>query len=282
MAKSRDAFRTISEVAEWLDIQAHVLRFWESKFTQVKPVKRAGGRRYYRPQDMMLLGGIKKLLHEDGMTIKGAQKLLREQGVKHVSSLSHALDDDDTVEAVAVEVPAETPVEPAAELAAVVTPLFEALPEQSAPEAETAEAVEISSEDVTPEATQEEPPADLFAEEAPVLDDDAVEETPQIDTQSIDEAATDVLVAEVAPEGALASETVAEPEVAAQTTDDATDASDETQAPAADIEADPDETLEDFVAHLRRATHIHPAQAAQAAALAARFAALYAPELESA
>ncbi|MFW2543982.1 MerR family transcriptional regulator [Primorskyibacter sp. 2E107] len=88
MAKSRDAFRTISEVADWLDTPAHVLRFWESKFTQVKPVKRAGGRRYYRPADMELLGGIKKLLHDDGLTIKGVQKVLREQGVRHVSSLS--------------------------------------------------------------------------------------------------------------------------------------------------------------------------------------------------
>lgn len=91
MAKSADAFRTISEVAEWLDTPAHVLRFWESKFTQVKPVKRAGGRRYYRPQDMRLLGGIKKLLHDDGMTIKGVQKLLRDSGIKHVSSLSPPL-----------------------------------------------------------------------------------------------------------------------------------------------------------------------------------------------
>ena len=93
MDKSPDAFRTISEVADWLGIQAHVLRFWESKFTQVKPVKRAGGRRYYRPADMLLLGGIKKLLHEDGMTIKGVQKVLRGQGVATVSELSQALDD---------------------------------------------------------------------------------------------------------------------------------------------------------------------------------------------
>ena len=87
-AKSRDAFRTISEVADWLDVPAHVLRFWESKFTQVKPVKRAGGRRYYRPADMDLLGGIRKLLHDDGMTIRGVQKILREKGVRHVSDLS--------------------------------------------------------------------------------------------------------------------------------------------------------------------------------------------------
>lgn len=99
MAKSADAFRTISEVAEWLEVPAHVLRFWESKFTQVKPVKRAGGRRYYRPADMRLLGGIKALLHDEGMTIKGAQKLLREEGVQHVAALSQGLDDaiDETV-----------------------------------------------------------------------------------------------------------------------------------------------------------------------------------------
>jgi DNA-binding transcriptional MerR regulator len=88
MKKSPDAFRTISEVAEWLDTPAHVFRFWESRFTQIKPIKRAGGRRYYRPTDMLLLGGIKKLLHDGGMTIKGVQKLLREKGVKHVQSLS--------------------------------------------------------------------------------------------------------------------------------------------------------------------------------------------------
>ncbi|MFT6444647.1 MULTISPECIES: MerR family transcriptional regulator [Sulfitobacter] len=92
MPKSPDAFRTISEVAEWLEIQAHVLRFWESKFTQVKPIKRAGGRRYYRPNDMLLLGGIKRLLHEDGLTIKGVQKVLREEGMGHVAALSAPLD----------------------------------------------------------------------------------------------------------------------------------------------------------------------------------------------
>ncbi len=99
MSKSPDAFRTISEVADWLGVQAHVLRFWESRFTQVKPVKRAGGRRYYRPNDMRLLGGIKKLLHEDGITIKGVQRILREQGVAHVSSLSPSLDEPAASEA---------------------------------------------------------------------------------------------------------------------------------------------------------------------------------------
>ena len=119
MAKSPDAFRTISEVADWLGIQAHVLRFWESKFTQVKPVKRAGGRRYYRPGDLDLLAGIKQLLHDDGMTIKGAQKLLREKGVKHVAGIGAAIlstgdvapDSAPVIEAVAkpVETPAPAP-----------------------------------------------------------------------------------------------------------------------------------------------------------------------------
>ena len=88
MAKAPDAFRTISEVAEILDTPAHVLRFWESKFTQLRPVKHTGGRRYYKPADVALLAGIRKLLREDGMTIRGVQKLLRERGVKHVSSLA--------------------------------------------------------------------------------------------------------------------------------------------------------------------------------------------------
>ena len=82
--KSAAAFRTISEVASDLDIPAHVLRFWESKFTQVKPLKRGGGRRYYRPEDIELLRGIRELLYTDGYTIKGVQKLLREGGVKQV------------------------------------------------------------------------------------------------------------------------------------------------------------------------------------------------------
>lgn len=90
--KAREAFRTISEVADWLDVPAHVLRFWESKFVHIKPVKRAGGRRYYRPDDMRLIGGIKKLLHDDGLTIRGVQKILKEEGAKHVIALSPPLD----------------------------------------------------------------------------------------------------------------------------------------------------------------------------------------------
>lgn len=86
--KAPGAFRTISEVAEELDVPQHVLRFWESKFNQLKPVKRGGGRRYYRPEDVALIRAIRKLLYDDKFTIKGAQKLFREQGVRKVVTLA--------------------------------------------------------------------------------------------------------------------------------------------------------------------------------------------------
>jgi DNA-binding transcriptional MerR regulator len=92
VTKSSDAFRTISEVAAWLETRAHVLRFWESKFDAVSPVQRTGGRRYYRKSDMTLLGGIKFLLHERGMTIKAVQKLLKDEGVAHLQSFSPKID----------------------------------------------------------------------------------------------------------------------------------------------------------------------------------------------
>lgn len=78
--KSADAFRTISEVADELDLPQHVLRFWETRFSQIKPLKRGGGRRYYRPADVDLLKGIRHLLYEERYTIKGVQKILRENG----------------------------------------------------------------------------------------------------------------------------------------------------------------------------------------------------------
>jgi DNA-binding transcriptional MerR regulator len=91
-SKSPEAFRTISEVSAELDVPQHVLRFWEQRFAQIKPVKRAGGRRYYRPEDVELLRGIRSLLYADGYTIKGVQKILREQGVRHVAEIGrHAL-----------------------------------------------------------------------------------------------------------------------------------------------------------------------------------------------
>src|SRR5690348_2484327 len=85
--KSAEAFRTISEVAQELDVPQHVLRFWESRFAQVRPVKRAGGRRYYRPDDVDLLKGIRALLYTDGLTIKGVQKVLKERGLRHVAEV---------------------------------------------------------------------------------------------------------------------------------------------------------------------------------------------------
>jgi DNA-binding transcriptional MerR regulator len=86
--KAPDAFRTISEVAQELDIPQHVLRFWETRFTQIKPMKRSGGRRYYRPDDVDLLKGIRRLLYGEGYTIRGVQRILKEHGIKSVQSLA--------------------------------------------------------------------------------------------------------------------------------------------------------------------------------------------------
>jgi len=85
--KAPDAFRTISEVADDLDIPQHVLRFWETRFTQIKPMKRSGGRRYYRPDDVDLLRGIRRLLYGEGYTIRGVQRILKEHGIKSVQGL---------------------------------------------------------------------------------------------------------------------------------------------------------------------------------------------------
>jgi DNA-binding transcriptional MerR regulator len=90
MDKSPDAFRTISEAADDLDLPQHVLRFWETRFPQIKPLKRGGGRRYYRPDDVELLRAIKQLLYGEGYTIKGVQKLFKEQGARAVASSRQA------------------------------------------------------------------------------------------------------------------------------------------------------------------------------------------------
>jgi DNA-binding transcriptional MerR regulator len=87
LEKSPDAFRTISEVADDLDVPQHVLRFWESRFRDIKPMKRGGGRRYYRPEDIHLLRGIRHLLYGEGYTIRGVQRILKEQGAKFVQSV---------------------------------------------------------------------------------------------------------------------------------------------------------------------------------------------------
>ncbi|MGR3434251.1 MAG: MerR family transcriptional regulator [Shimia sp.] len=176
MSKGRDAFRTISEVADWLDTQPHVLRFWESKFSQVKPVKRAGGRRYYRPVDMELLGGIKQLLHEDGVTIKGVQKILRERGVKYVSSLSRAVEegaeapDMPRANVVQIAARAKSPAQPSdAERRPAPSPRVVARPPQPAPEPSPG-APPVAGGEATPRTAPpapSEPQPNLFAEDAP-------------------------------------------------------------------------------------------------------------------
>lgn len=190
MSKSADAFRTISEVAELLETPTHVLRFWESRFPQVKPVKGAGGRRYYRPDDVQLLAGIKKLLHDEGLTIRGVQKMLREQGAKQIAALvelsldpASAASDEPIVTApteAAAEPLAEPPVEAAGTL---LTPrvaswrqasLFEAPAEETAgiiAEIDSLSLVEI--EDDSPDVGEEVP-------EAPIaLDVEEEEEAPE-------------------------------------------------------------------------------------------------------
>ncbi len=91
--KDAEAFRTISEVAEALKLPQHVLRFWETRFTQIKPLKRAGGRRFYRPQDVELVAAIRQLLYGEGYTIRGVQRILREQGPRGLAALARRRED---------------------------------------------------------------------------------------------------------------------------------------------------------------------------------------------
>jgi DNA-binding transcriptional MerR regulator len=103
--KAPDAFRTISEVADELDVPQHVLRFWETRFAQIKPMKRSGGRRYYRRDDVELLRGIRHLLYGQGYTIRGVQRILREQGIKAVQGFSGGIALRHAVPAGEVEAP---------------------------------------------------------------------------------------------------------------------------------------------------------------------------------
>ncbi|MGZ9812430.1 MerR family transcriptional regulator [Pseudoroseicyclus sp. H15] len=215
MAKSKDAFRTISEVADWLETPAHVLRFWESKFNQVRPVKRAGGRRYYRPDDMALLGGIKALLHNEGMTIKGVQKLLREQGVAHVAALAPPRigeEDEGLVEAEAL---------PAPNLRLVSDEVAEELPEVEEAEVEEAEIVEAElsedsqEPDVEPEPVAE-PELDAEAEhvakpEAVTEPEETAEPEPETELVAVSELAEPPRAEEAEPAAAPASPPPARP-----------------------------------------------------------------------
>lgn len=191
MEKSPEAFRTISEVARWLETPTHVLRFWESRFPDVAPVKRAGGRRYYRPEDMQLLGGIKHLLHTEGQTIKAVQARLETDGIQAVVAFSPPLD--------TAAAPVESPTEPQsagiadgaivpdsapaempvalddADAMAIDTPP-EVAPVQEAP-AETAPADMLADPADNAEATDEpdQPPIGFFFDDS----DDVLDEAPE-------------------------------------------------------------------------------------------------------
>ena len=107
--KAPDAFRTIGEVAEAMGLPTHVLRFWESRFPQIRPVKGAGGRRYYRPTDVALITALRRLLHEDGLSIRAVQKMLRDQGIRQVAAMA-APQEIQTAPAEPVAVPEPAPM----------------------------------------------------------------------------------------------------------------------------------------------------------------------------
>jgi DNA-binding transcriptional MerR regulator len=115
--KSPDAFRTISEAAEELDLPQHVLRFWETRFSTIRPLKRGGGRRYYRPEDVLLLKGIRHLLYDQGFTIKGVQRILKDQGVRNVIAIGEGRPIEVLSEPVPLPPPAESAPEPGDEVA---------------------------------------------------------------------------------------------------------------------------------------------------------------------
>lgn len=152
MAKEPDAFRTISEVADDLAIPQHVLRFWETRFNQIKPMKRGGGRRYYRPADVELLRGIKQLLYGEGYTIKGVQKILRDQGPRYVQSLADPEAETEDVASEAATEP-ETKAEPRKRL--VMSPVMS---EDAEPDLDSTE-IDASSEPTPPEETTADVPA---------------------------------------------------------------------------------------------------------------------------
>ena len=165
MAKSAQAFRTIREVADWLGVEAHVLRFWESKFPQIKPVKRAGGRRYYRPADMRLIGGIKVLLHDEGYTIRGVQRLIKEDGQDAVTAKAPPLDEGDGAEDAAMLTDAEAWAEDAAsDAAGAEAPDPDQAPLPFDPPAPRKPAQDTEEATATPETN---PEAEAEAEPAP-------------------------------------------------------------------------------------------------------------------
>jgi DNA-binding transcriptional MerR regulator len=183
MSKSAEAFRTISEVADWLEVQTHVLRFWESKFSQIKPVKRAGGRRYYRPQDMLLLGGIKHLLHEDGMTIKGVQKILKEKGATAVSDHSRPLIDD-ALDEPTVQAPSEPVLEPVFEPSLPDTDLSADAPTLQ----DTLPCAPVLTPSATPQPEDADNPEPPFSLPGPRIDESSPSQSSPLDVDAAEPA----------------------------------------------------------------------------------------------
>jgi DNA-binding transcriptional MerR regulator len=152
MEKSADAFRTISEVAEDLNLPQHVLRFWETRFNQIRPMKRGGGRRYYRPDDVDLLSGIKHLLYGEGYTIKGVQRILKEEGLRYVQAVGR----EGTL--TPTELAADTPP-----VGAASTPSVHAVPERvSEPDRVPVKTVTASDGRVSQSGRLPAPPLPLF------------------------------------------------------------------------------------------------------------------------
>ncbi len=207
MKKAPDAFRTISEVSEILDTPAHVLRFWESKFYQVRPVKRAGGRRYYRPDDVALIAGIKHLLQDRGMTIRGVQKIMQEEGVRHVIGLGRSsgrIDvDAEAAPAEAVAEPApQDPIEPLAEPPAPATAPPSSEP-AAAPAPSAQPQVEAPAAATEPEPATPAPPAPGTARRPlpplPDLDDITADDGPRLAQMLRGHAGASASAASLAP-----------------------------------------------------------------------------------
>lgn len=218
MEKSADAFRTISEVAEQLETPAHVLRFWESRFPQVRPVKRAGGRRYYRPADVALLAGIKRLLHDEGVTIRGVQKILREQGVRHVAGLG----------GMAALPPPEADIE--AVLAREFSPATDPEPAPVVAEVQTAQVISLEAALARAEGRSVQLPLDLdvVAEDAP--------EAPFVDAE--EEPLPEPVMLHAADRGADAGDELQEHDSPVAVEDASADAHDDSGDDAADDTAD--------------------------------------------
>ncbi|MGB0959923.1 MAG: MerR family transcriptional regulator [Halocynthiibacter sp.] len=237
MSKSADAFRTISEVAEWLDTPAHVLRFWEARFKEISPIKRGGGRRFYRPEDMLLLGGIKHLLHEKGLTIKAVQDILASEGNDHVAGLSPlSLTGEATPKAQSTaeekRVDAPTPAVEVADTGAAEhapeAPFIEAEPEDLPPQ-KSAEIVSLKP----PTAPSDQPLAPEEAATDEITAPAAPSEDPAPTTPPLQETAPAPQEPEPLEEPVAIDETPVEPAPVAKAPEDSTDIA------AEPIETDP-------------------------------------------